>query len=259
MTTQHKLLSLVCCAALALQACKKDGKKPSNGEDDILPPSSHQLEVNFKQGSIDVNKIDSVTVVMQKTGDAPQTSKKLTKGTGMYYIDGLNLENSTWKASLTVYTTKATDNQASHVYNIEKQINKTLLVDAPTGKLSNAWSPRLMVNDPISKVQFIVAERQDDPYFAINAITPTDWEYIYLERAIENAQGTPIETMVYEKYEGDVFPNNKNVVNTTFFTPYCNKMKDKNWEVGSIFIMMFKKGKPNEDITLLHRYNKRAE
>lgn len=260
MNLKIKQLVALLGIALALQACKKDGDDSTRDPDpDPIPEQKHQVQINFAKASIDITKIDSVTVTLQKTGAAALPSQKLTKGTNIYYIDGLDLQNSSWKASLTTYTTKETNNQASHVYNMEKEISKDLLANAPTGKLSDVWLPRLMVNLPTHKIQFIMAERQDDPYFAINSLTPTDWEYIYLEKGIENTNGNVLDGMVYEKSDPDIFPNNKNVVNTIFFTPYCNRMRDKNWEVGSIFIMMFKKGKPEEDITVWHKYNKRAE
>lgn len=242
--------------AIFFASCKKN----NNSSD---PKPSHQFEIDFNSSTIDINKVDSVTITLKSAGNAAVT-KKMQKGPDIYHIDNIGLGNSTVEVSIRVHTPKSINTQGTptaRVFVFENTVTTGFIMAGPSDVKKDSWKPRVTFTDDIHKVELTIGESAEDPYFLLKADKPQDWVYAYLEKDARTNNNLFIDGVVWEGYSDvpsdPLFVNGSNtIINTTHFAPYASRMTNKSWDKGEIFLQIIQNNAAN-DVIFYHIYNDR--
>ncbi|WP_448701787.1 hypothetical protein ACFGVR_06030 [Mucilaginibacter sp. AW1-3] len=221
--------------------------------------TSH-FEVDFNTTTIDINRVDSVTISFNSAGRT-EIIKKMQKLATSYNIDNVEFGNDPVNVQIIVYTPKYDNIQGdkpirTFAYDIAGTTNAT--INGPTDRKSDTWKPRFIFSDSDQHIRLTISEDQKDPYFSLKADHPQEWIVAHFQKAILDLNGTAIDNALWEATSTDtIFPQGINtIVNTTNFAPYAARIANVNWDQEDIYLLMFN-NIPGKYIILHSVYNKR--
>jgi len=224
-------------ALLLATSCKKD-------KHDSPPSGEKLLQVNFTTGSIDYNLVDSGYVVLKKEGSKSQYFKRWEKKTNAISIDIEDLPAGNWTAEM--YLFSRFDNKAGRRYRQDKTFTiaasgKSVQVNAPTGSITDAWSPNAFFYDAANGLSVAVALDNKDPHFDIT-VSDSKWKRFYLERyAYKRLQGGGGNALMAEGMydcDGGCYTSDRLIHNNTAFVPFTQQLGNKEWDNGIIIIVI---------------------
>ncbi|MDQ7949005.1 MAG: hypothetical protein REI78_15810 [Pedobacter sp.] len=230
-------------AIFLIQSCAKDDPQPEA-----------RFEIAFNAQTIGFDKVDSVTASFSRAGQAPNFTRKLTRGVGsnQYYINESDLKEGAWDATINVYTTE--DQGSRRKYQLKKKYAALATTTVgPVIKSTDEWTPYIILYNAPNKVEFVMPERQDQSTFELTVPTDKPWNYLYVERSSYDQTGQLAEGKEW-KVSAEV---KGKINNSTAFFDYTESLKAKKWKSTEVLINLKNIGTGEECFlyyTYINRY-----
>lgn len=231
-------LSLIGGILISLAACRKDKDRPQE-------PVEKTLQVKFKTGSVAYNLVDSAFVVLKKEGTSTQIFKRFEKGTDILRFSVEDLAAGNWTAEMYIFA--RFNASAGRRYRQDKTFTipaggaqAGIILDAPTGAITDNWKPYAFFRHEGEGVSVAVALDNTDPHFDIQ-VQSTPWKLFYIERYANNRLTGGANAKVAEyiwSCDNGCYTSDKFINNDTGFLPFTQEVGNKDWNNGLIIVVL---------------------
>lgn len=244
---------------LLLGSCKKD--KDNKETDYPSEPVAGQLQIHFDQTTVELARIDSGFVILQREGSATQIMKRFVKGNQLLKIDIDGMPEAQYSVAMVLDMKLKNDNKFNWRQFRWKQdvrlINTGVAIKAPVNELKKDWKVYCVMSNPERSYSFTIPLDCTDPYFEAY-VKNKEWDYLYLERNAfkRNSDGTKtrLDAMHYE-CANNCFDNNGNLSNAETFKNWAALVGTKEWHAGEFFIKLLHQEGEAKDILILYDYD----
>lgn len=237
-----KLSSFLFFSAILLTSCNKEIDQNDSGSE------GKGLKLAFSSSSININTIDSASVIFTKPGSTV-IRIKLVKQNGKMVAATTNIPAGNWQLEWVVYGESPVPNdEYSRQYVSNKTVAFPLTADmeqpAPKGDFDGTWLPRVWLRDAETGLALTIGMDFTDPYLSMQAAPGKEYSYYYIDKIASLVNGNNTTMVGADNLEvlGD-FPA-PYVEDKTSFANLAETMKTRNWNKGEIMVLIEEKSGP---------------
>lgn len=243
MIVTSKLLIIIYFCAMFINSCFRTSFLvllfisvfTSCKKEDAPASLNNTIEVSFSNQTIDFAGVDSVVVFFDKANTATVKQKMMTSA-NKFVTTIPSLPVGEYDVTIRLYTKLLADGSSRlHIYKkkVAFPVNNYTIA-APSGKLMDEnWRSNVVLRETMRDVVFIMAERQDDPFFEVQLSEESKavMNYVYVDRFALN-NGSVVWSDAIELFTPkDLFINGI-YTGITEFASYANTMKTTFWTHG---------------------------
>lgn len=260
------LLLLAAVMGMLCTACSKKKDTEKDKEEEPAPdypttPVPGELQVHFDASTIELARVDSGYIVLQRAGSNTPYLKKFVKGNHLLKIDIDDLAEGQYSASFVLDMKLKNDNKVIwRQFRVKKDLQLVqagVAVKAPVNELKKEWKPYVVLSDANRSYRLTVPMDCSDPYFELLSNDP-QWEYVHFERAAYKRTGpnskTPLGAKAFECANGECFDGNGFIIDTQTFKDWSENISAYPWDNAEIFLMLLNEN-TGKDITILHSFD----
>ena len=256
------LMLLATLVGMLSSACSKNNDKDEEKEPDTVypdKPTPGEFQVHFDASTIELARVDSGYIVLQRAGTAIQYLKKFIKGNQLLKVDIDGLVEGQYSVSIVLDMKLKNDNKVIwRQFRVKKDLQLLqagVAVKAPVNELKKDWKPYVVLSDVTRSFQLTVPMDCTDPYFELLSRDPK-WDYVYLERAAYKHNGTGKTAQGGWSFQCDngCFDGNRFIINSEEFKDWSGMMSVKQWDNADVFLILAHQD-TGEDYTILHNFD----
>ncbi|MGN6421104.1 MAG: hypothetical protein ACTHMC_26560 [Pseudobacter sp.] len=266
MLKNFKVLPLLAAVVgiLSASCSKNNGKEepaPEPAPEYPTAPVQGELQVHFDASTIELARVDSGYVVLQREGNGLQYLKRFTKGNHLLRIDIDGMAEGQYSASFVIDMKLKNDNKVIwRQFRVKKDLRLVqtgVAVKAPLNELKKEWKPYVVLSDATRSFQLTVPMDCSDPYFEFLRRDPK-WDYVHFERAAYKRTGpnskTPLGAKSFECANGECFDGNGFIIDSKIFEDWSGNISAYPWDNAEIFLILLNEDTGN-DLTILHSFD----
>lgn len=259
------LLLLAAVVGILSASCSKNKGNnepvPEPAPDYPTAPVPGELQVHFDATTIELARVDSGYVLLQREGTGIQYLKKFIKGNQLLKVDIDGMPEGQYSASLVLDMKLKNDNKVIwRQFRVKKDLRLVqagVAVKAPLNELKKEWKSYAVLSDATRSYRLTVPMDCSDPYFELLSNDPK-WEYMYFERAAYKRTGpnskTPLGAKSFECANGECFDGNGFIIDSAIFKDWSENISNYPWDNAEIFLILLHEDTGN-DLTILHSFD----
>lgn len=246
-------------------ACSKNNdkdKEKENEEETVYPdkPTPGEFQVHFDASTIELARVDSGYVLLQRAGTGIQYLKKFIKGNQLLKVDIDGMAEGQYSVSIVLDMKLKNDNKVIwRQFRVKKDlplVQTGVAVKAPVNELKKDWKPYVVISDAARSFQLTVPMDCTDPYFELLSRDPK-WDYVYFERAAYKRTGGTGKTAQGAwsfQCDNQCFDGNGFIIDAEEFKDWSGMMNTKQWDNADVFLILAHQD-TGEDYTILHNFD----
>ena len=245
-------------------ACSKNNDKDEEKEPDTVypdKPTPGEFQVHFDASTIELARVDSGYVLLQRAGTGIQYLKKFTKGNQLLKVDIDGMAEGQYSVSIVLDMKLKNDNKVIwRQFRVKKDlalVQAGVAVKAPVNELKKDWKPYVVLSDATRSFQLTVPMDCADPYFELLSRDPK-WDYVHFERAAYKRTGAnskaPLGGKSFECGNGECFDGNGFIINADEFKDWSENISAYPWDNADVFLILANV-ETGEDYTILHNFD----